>query len=85
MQLQSSSRTRRWSNHWLPWRFGRFLHWCYEAGLIRVAGISYQFRHRELQDYLACNLGTSKLGRGVILAAATGAEQSQGETGEHAL
>jgi hypothetical protein len=38
----------------LPWRLGRFLHWCYtETGLIRIAGIAYQFRHRELQDYLA--------------------------------
>ena len=47
--------TRRWSDHWLSWRLGRFLHWCYEAGLIRIAGIGYQFRHQELQDYLACN------------------------------
>jgi hypothetical protein len=37
----------------LPWRLGRFLNWCYQAGLIRQAGISYQFRHRELQHYLA--------------------------------
>jgi hypothetical protein len=36
----------------LPWRLGRFLNWCYQAGLIRQAGISYQFRHRELQQYL---------------------------------
>jgi hypothetical protein len=47
--------TRRWSHHWLPWRLGKFLDWCYTAGLVRVAGISYQFRHRELQDYLARN------------------------------
>ncbi|WUH97719.1 NACHT domain-containing protein [Spirillospora sp. NBC_00431] len=40
--------------HRLPWRLGRFLHWCYnDAGLLRVAGIAYQFRHRQLQDYLA--------------------------------
>lgn len=45
--------TRRWSGRWLPWRLGRFLHWCCDAGLIRVAGVAYQFRHRELQDYLA--------------------------------
>jgi hypothetical protein len=45
--------TRRWSRHPLPWRLGRFLGWCYGAGLIRVAGIGYEFRHRELQDYLA--------------------------------
>ncbi|RLK54415.1 NACHT domain-containing protein [Actinokineospora cianjurensis] len=37
----------------LPWRLSRFLHWCYHTGLIRQAGIGYQFRHRELQDHLA--------------------------------
>ncbi|WP_443221128.1 NACHT domain-containing protein [Streptomyces sp. 4N509B] len=37
----------------LPFRLGRFLDWCCEAGLTRTAGIAYQFRHRELQDYLA--------------------------------
>ncbi|MER6514963.1 hypothetical protein ABT158_49710 [Nonomuraea sp. NPDC001636] len=38
----------------LPWRLGRFLHWCNaHAGLLRTAGIAYQFRHRELQDHLA--------------------------------
>ncbi|MER7361602.1 NACHT domain-containing protein [Nonomuraea wenchangensis] len=37
----------------LPWRLGRFLHWCYDAGLLRISGIAYQFRHRELQDHLA--------------------------------
>jgi hypothetical protein len=47
--------TRRWSSRWLPWRLGRFLHWCYGVGLVRIAGIAYQFRHRELQDYLATN------------------------------
>ncbi|WP_449064732.1 NACHT domain-containing protein [Planomonospora algeriensis] len=45
--------TRRWSRRPLPWRLGRFLHWCTQVGLIRVAGIAYQFRHRELQDHLA--------------------------------
>jgi hypothetical protein len=47
--------TRFWSIRGLPWRLGEFLHWCYLAGLIRVAGIGYQFRHRELQAYLARN------------------------------
>jgi NACHT domain len=47
--------TRRWNSRWLPWRLTGFLHWCYQAGLIRIAGIGYQFRHRELQDYLARN------------------------------
>ncbi|MYS85233.1 NACHT domain-containing protein [Streptomyces sp. SID5474] len=39
----------------LPWRLGRFLHWATGAGLLRTAGIAYQFRHRELQDWLAHN------------------------------
>ncbi|ATL25745.1 hypothetical protein KY5_0727 [Streptomyces formicae] len=46
-------RTRRWSPRPLPWRLGHFLTWCYDAGLVRVAGTAYQFRHRELQDHLA--------------------------------
>jgi hypothetical protein len=37
----------------LPWRLGRFLHVCHQAGILRTAGAAYQFRHRELQDYLA--------------------------------
>lgn len=37
----------------LPWRLGRFLQWATNAGLLRKAGIAYQFRHRELQDWLA--------------------------------
>jgi hypothetical protein len=45
--------TRRRSGRWLPWRLGRFLDACYRAGLLRIAGNGYQFRHRELQDYLA--------------------------------
>lgn len=39
----------------LPWRLGRFLHWATAAGLLRTAGTAYQFRHRELQDWLARN------------------------------
>ncbi|MCF1597749.1 NACHT domain-containing protein [Streptomyces muensis] len=46
-------RTRSWTRRPLPWRLGRFLRWCYHAGLVRVAGTAYQFRHRELQDHLA--------------------------------
>jgi hypothetical protein len=60
--------TRRWSDYWLPWRLGRFLHWSYEAGLIRTAGISYQFRHQELQEYLARNPDTSQPGYAVAAA-----------------
>ncbi|MFE0766189.1 NACHT domain-containing protein [Streptomyces smyrnaeus] len=36
----------------LPWRLGPFLDWCCDAGLMRVEGLAYQFRHRELQDWL---------------------------------
>jgi hypothetical protein len=37
----------------LPWRLGYFLDWAADAGLMRMTGVSYQFRHRELQEYLA--------------------------------
>ncbi|MGC0382294.1 NACHT domain-containing protein [Streptomyces sp. SAI-129] len=37
----------------LPWRLSRFLRACYEAQLLRTAGLAYQFRHRELQEHLA--------------------------------
>ncbi|PKV83239.1 hypothetical protein BX283_0737 [Streptomyces sp. TLI_146] len=37
----------------LPLRLGVFLHWAYEGGPLRVSGAAYQFRHRELQDWLA--------------------------------
>ncbi|MFF4098582.1 hypothetical protein [Streptomyces sp. NPDC001903] len=43
--------TRRGSRR-LPWRLTAFLTWAESAGLLRVAGITYQFRHRELQDWL---------------------------------
>ncbi|MFD4506489.1 NACHT domain-containing protein [Streptomyces sp. NPDC058457] len=39
----------------LPPRPAEFLHWARGAGLLRLAGSSYQFRHRELQDWLAAN------------------------------
>ncbi|MCK2213710.1 NACHT domain-containing protein [Actinomadura sp. ATCC 31491] len=39
----------------LPWRLGRFLAWCYGAGLLRISGIAYQFRHLELRDHLAAH------------------------------
>ncbi|MCW7942729.1 hypothetical protein AAW14_11945 [Streptomyces hygroscopicus] len=41
----------------LPWRLGAFLHWAYGAGLLRISGVAYQFRHRELQDWLATHPG----------------------------
>jgi hypothetical protein len=35
-----------------PVRFGEFLDWAQSAGLLRVSGVAYQFRHRLLQDWL---------------------------------
>ncbi|MFI1416930.1 NACHT domain-containing protein [Streptomyces sp. NPDC020731] len=37
----------------LPAGLGGFLEWCVEAGILRVEGFAYQFRHRELQEWLA--------------------------------
>ncbi|MEV6316258.1 NACHT domain-containing protein [Streptomyces sp. NPDC051776] len=39
----------------LPWTLRSFLHWAYEAGLLRISGMAYQFRHRELQDWLVAH------------------------------
>jgi hypothetical protein len=36
----------------LPLRLWTFLGWACEARLLRVSGATYQFRHRELQDFL---------------------------------
>ncbi|MGW3999552.1 hypothetical protein ACWEF6_39170 [Amycolatopsis sp. NPDC004772] len=36
----------------LPLRLSRFLSWAIEAGLLRRSGVSYQFRHLELQQHL---------------------------------
>ncbi|MFF8696793.1 NACHT domain-containing protein [Streptomyces sp. NPDC015144] len=36
----------------LPFRLGVFLNWAVTAGLLRYNGPSYQFRHRELQQWL---------------------------------
>ncbi|BCJ37126.1 hypothetical protein Athai_46290 [Actinocatenispora thailandica] len=44
---------RRFRGSRLPLRLGRLLAWCHGAGLVRVSGAAYQFRHRELQDHLA--------------------------------
>ncbi|WP_141955440.1 NACHT domain-containing protein [Actinoallomurus bryophytorum] len=35
-----------------PLRFGAFLEWAYRADVLRVSGVAYQFRHRQLQDWL---------------------------------
>ncbi|MEV5842213.1 NACHT domain-containing protein [Streptomyces sp. NPDC051985] len=37
----------------LPLRLGLFMDWAYDAGLMRLSGSAYQFRHRELQRWLA--------------------------------
>ena len=39
----------------LPWRSQHFLEWAYLAGLLRVSGISYQFRHDRLYRWLMCS------------------------------
>lgn len=36
----------------LPWRLASFLRWAHAAGLLRIAGRSYEFRHRRLLDWL---------------------------------
>lgn len=35
-----------------PIRFAAFLDWGCQIGLLRLSGIAYQFRHRQLQDWL---------------------------------
>jgi hypothetical protein len=35
-----------------PLRIGAALEWAYQAGLLRLSGVAYQFRHRQLQDWL---------------------------------
>lgn len=37
----------------LPFRLARFMDWAVTAGLLRYSGAAYQFRHRELQQWLA--------------------------------
>ncbi|MFE2277883.1 NACHT domain-containing protein [Streptomyces sp. NPDC059454] len=45
------------ASHRLPAALGGFLEWCVEAGIMRVEGFAYQFRHRELQEWLAARPG----------------------------
>ena len=40
------------ARHRGPLRFSKFLDWAVHAGLLRVSGVSYQFRHHEMQDRL---------------------------------
>ena len=42
-----------WLRGRAPLRFGAFLDWAHDAGLLRVSGVAYQFRHRQLQEWLA--------------------------------
>jgi hypothetical protein len=42
----------------LPPRVGQFLDWAYRANLLRLAGTSAQFRHREFQAWLMSNAET---------------------------
>ena len=53
-----------------PMGFSAFLDWCCHAGLLRVSGIAYQFRHRQLQDWLV-SLDDPKAGRPRPLAQPT--------------
>ena len=59
----ASSRSSAWARYYIsvvinaarqrgPLRFGTFLDWAQRAGLLRVSGTAYQFRHRQLQDWL---------------------------------
>ncbi|MCN9244549.1 hypothetical protein NGF19_27850 [Streptomyces sp. RY43-2] len=36
----------------LPWRLRAFLDWACTAGVLRLSGNAYQFRHREIQRWL---------------------------------
>ncbi|GAB3708473.1 hypothetical protein GCM10027598_12900 [Amycolatopsis oliviviridis] len=36
----------------LPWAFAKFMDWGRAAGLLRISGAGYQFRHREIKEYL---------------------------------
>lgn len=45
-----------------PPRLGAFLNWGVDAGILRVSGVAYQFRHQQLQDWFtsaAAGTGTS--------------------------
>lgn len=36
----------------MPVRLAAFMEWCHSVGILRLSGAGYQFRHRELLDYL---------------------------------
>ena len=45
----------------LPRRSATFLTWACDAGLLRLAGLAVQFRHRELQEWLMTSTAASRL------------------------
>ncbi len=44
----------------LPWRLNSFLEWGYRAGLLRVSGLAYQFRHDNFRIWLSSQLWGKK-------------------------
>ena len=46
----------------LPWRCRRFLDWAATAGLLRISGIAYQFRHDDLRAHLDPQTGIPQPG-----------------------
>ena len=50
-----------------PMRYGAFLDWAVQAGLLRVSGVAYQFRHRQIQDWLASH-SSQEFHDGVVLS-----------------
>lgn len=44
-----------WARGRVPFRLARFLDWSCDTGLMRYSGPAYQFRHRELQLWLAAH------------------------------
>jgi hypothetical protein len=44
----------------LPARLSRFMKWACDSGLLRISGATYQFRHRELQDWLLATNNRTK-------------------------
>lgn len=37
----------------LPWRLAAFLDWARQSGLMTISGVGFQFRHQELQEWIA--------------------------------
>lgn len=53
--------------HQLPHRPAVFLDWAHEAGLVRLARVAVQFRHRDFQDWLTDQLFGRGIGGGVCI------------------